>query len=84
MSDPAVEFDCDQCGRHIVSLCGPEDIKTCAECRTIPGWFRDPELAARLDPDMAALNAFADTVLAYHPQPKSKSAKQRKRRAQRT
>jgi len=51
-----IEFDCVECGRHIISL-GNDFIQrthpnTCAACFSLPGWFRDPELCRRLDPDM--------------------------------
>jgi predicted RNA-binding Zn-ribbon protein involved in translation (DUF1610 family) len=42
------EFDCGKCGRHIISLCDPYRVDICAMCRSIPGWFRDSELARRL------------------------------------
>jgi hypothetical protein len=45
------EFDCAECRRHIVSLCDPYRVEVCALCRWMPGWFRDPDLARRLDPD---------------------------------
>lgn len=55
MTEPAVaqavEFDCVGCGRHIVRFAAPPGADTCAECTFSPGWFRDPELVALLDPD---------------------------------
>jgi predicted RNA-binding Zn-ribbon protein involved in translation (DUF1610 family) len=48
------EFDCRECGRHIVSLCDPCRVDVCAMSRSMPGWFRDPKLARRLDPAYAA------------------------------
>jgi hypothetical protein len=49
--DPgAREFDCADCGRHIVVIVGPiADL--CAACQMLPGWFRDREIARILDPD---------------------------------
>jgi len=46
------EFDCIECGRHIVMVCGPPTSR-CAACQAMPGWFRDPELARIIDPDRA-------------------------------
>jgi hypothetical protein len=51
------EFDCTECGRRIIrfglnpafELSGV--FKLCGICITLPGWFRDPELRVRLDPD---------------------------------
>jgi hypothetical protein len=49
------EFDCIECGRHIVRLAAPADQpKLCAACITMPGWFRDPKLRAIIDPDLAS------------------------------
>jgi len=45
------EFDCARCGRHIVSLCDPYRRNICAACTAIPGWYNDPDLARRIDPD---------------------------------
>lgn len=44
------EFDCIECGRHILRW-GPPDDPVCAECLHLPGWFRNPEIAAMLDPE---------------------------------
>lgn len=49
--DHVREFDCIECGRHIIQFCGPSPMKLCAACLTIPGWYRDPRLRAVLDPD---------------------------------
>lgn len=46
----STEFDCVDCGRHIVQFGGPLTRK-CAACFALPGWFRDPDLAKRIDPD---------------------------------
>lgn len=48
----AVEYNCSECGRHIYQFGGPQTGK-CAACWTIPGWFNDPEIAQRIDPQMA-------------------------------
>jgi predicted RNA-binding Zn-ribbon protein involved in translation (DUF1610 family) len=45
--EKAHEFDCRECGRFIISLCDPYRRDICALCRSVPGWFRDPELARR-------------------------------------
>jgi hypothetical protein len=47
---PAHEFDCPECGRHIVQICGPR-MTLCAACQSVPGWFHDPAIARILDPD---------------------------------
>lgn len=48
------EFDCVECGRHVISFGNPilaaAHPDTCAMCFSIPGWFHDPELAGVLDP----------------------------------
>jgi hypothetical protein len=44
------EFDCEECGRHIIQFGGPFT-RRCAACTTMPGWFRDADLAKRIDPD---------------------------------
>jgi ribosomal protein L37E len=48
--DCSVEYDCSECGRHIYQFGGPQTGR-CAACTTMPGWFRDPELAKRIDPE---------------------------------
>lgn len=49
---PGEEFDCCECGRHIIIVCGgiPEP-PLCAACMMMPGWFSNPEVRAILDPD---------------------------------
>ena len=54
MSDHSREFDCAECGRHIVQMI-PDDSVLCALCIHMPGWFTDEKLCAILDPDYAAL-----------------------------
>jgi hypothetical protein len=44
------EFDCVECGRHIIVICGPETDK-CAACISLPGWFLIDEVARIIDPD---------------------------------
>lgn len=48
------EFDCAECGRHIVRFpCGEPalDPPLCGHCIIIPGWYRDPRLADIFDPE---------------------------------
>jgi hypothetical protein len=45
------EFDCADCGRHIIALCHPAGQTRCAICKTIPGWFKDPVLREMIAPD---------------------------------
>ena len=40
---PLQEFDCAECGRHMIVLCGVAT-KVCAACHTLPGWHLDPKL----------------------------------------
>jgi hypothetical protein len=53
--DEGREFDCVECGRHIVSfgniILDAAHRDTCAACFSIPGWFNEPEIARMLDPD---------------------------------
>jgi hypothetical protein len=54
MNDECPEFDCTECGRHIIQICGPDPstrFGLCAACLALPGWYKDPELRQRLDPD---------------------------------
>jgi hypothetical protein len=47
------EVTCKHCGRQILSF-GNDPLvaqETCASCHAVPGWFHDPELAQRIDPD---------------------------------
>lgn len=57
MSDAHIlEFDCCECGRHIIQICGPVyDPPMCAACLMIPGWCHDPVLARSIDPDYEAI-----------------------------
>ena len=47
---PAGEFDCCECGRHIVVIAGPvSEFHLCGACLMVPGWHEIPELRAVLD-----------------------------------
>ena len=50
--EPA-EFDCCECGRHIIVLSSamPPDIRLCGVCQHMPGWYRFPEVRAMIDPE---------------------------------
>lgn len=49
--DPeANEFDCVDCGRHIIVIVGPINDR-CSACQMLPGWFHDPAAARIIDPD---------------------------------
>ena len=50
MSDDFREFDCTDCGCHIVAF-GPDTMGYCATCLAFPGWYNDPVLRERFDPD---------------------------------
>lgn len=50
-----IEFDCCECGRHIVAIvleAKPEP-PLCAQCLFTPGWHEDPKLQALIEPDEA-------------------------------
>lgn len=50
--EPARQFQCCECQRHIIQICGPSDAPAlCAACMMLPGWYMDPVLCARVDPD---------------------------------
>lgn len=51
MAEP-LEFDCAECGRHIIHF-GPAPAAPlrCSTCIEIPDWYRDAELRAVLEPD---------------------------------
>jgi hypothetical protein len=49
------EYDCSECGRHIVNILGPVPFDLCATCISLPGWMDDPELVLVLDPDSAPI-----------------------------
>jgi hypothetical protein len=46
------EFDCSECGRHIVVVGGPvSEFRLCAACTFLPGWFSMPDVAEKIDPE---------------------------------
>lgn len=46
------EFDCVECGRHIISLQTWEPtFCLCGMCIMMPGWYDDPRLREVLDPE---------------------------------
>jgi hypothetical protein len=46
------EFDCCECGRHIVVISGPvPDLPFCGACLFVPGWYRNPDLIQHIDPE---------------------------------
>lgn len=45
------DFDCVECGRHIISFGYDMKIDLCAACITLPGWYMNPELVKILDPE---------------------------------
>jgi hypothetical protein len=48
---PMIEFDCTECGRHVVRFeLPPPGILLCVECVFSPGWFHDPQLRFVFDP----------------------------------
>jgi hypothetical protein len=52
--DTADEFDCNDCGRHIISSPAGSMLFTggrCAACFSLPGWFLVPELRRIWEPD---------------------------------
>jgi hypothetical protein len=49
MNKDSDEYDCVECGRHIISV-GFNPRPFCAACLTIPGWFRDLEMRRAIDP----------------------------------
>lgn len=50
-----VEFDCCECGRHIVAIVAEKvpEPPLCAECIHLPGWHEDPVLVVLIDPERA-------------------------------
>lgn len=48
--DHADEFDCAECGEHIVAI-GHSHRPLCAKCVHMPGWFKKDEVRAILAPD---------------------------------
>lgn len=46
------EFDCCECGRHIILVSGElREPPLCAACISLPGWFRDPKIRDIIDPE---------------------------------
>lgn len=54
------EYDCCECGRHIVLITSPvpPTPPLCAACQSIPGWYRFPQLRAVLDPEHDGLEVW--------------------------
>ena len=51
------EFDCFDCGRHIVLISGQMTTPPlCAACLFMPDWFKDPALREMLDPGHSGRN----------------------------
>lgn len=52
MSEACVEFDCVECGTHVVVVGSTKFAapKLCAHCLFTPGWFNDPKLRRLWDP----------------------------------
>lgn len=61
------EFDCVECGRHIVFIIGElaPTPRLCAECICMPGWVNDTTLRGMLDPNLRKIV----TVHVYPPIP---------------
>jgi hypothetical protein len=52
MNDPSEEFDCIECGQHIIRIIARPDMpKLCVHCLNLPGWFRYPDVLASLCPE---------------------------------
>ena len=47
----SMEFDCAECGRHIISIVPSGYEPLCGLCVYHPGWFRNSELRKVLDPE---------------------------------
>lgn len=50
MSEP-LEFDCRECGMHIIDFSGQWREPVCAHCMWYPRWFNDPKLCEIFDRD---------------------------------
>lgn len=48
-----VEFDCCECGDHIVAIVAEKvpEPPLCATCLYLPGWKENPKLRAVFDPE---------------------------------
>lgn len=67
----AVEFDCAECGQHIVDVIHDEVQypAVCAWCLNLPGWDRDPALLKMLAPELAlerAQKAIGESLFQFH------------------
>jgi len=52
MSDHSEEFDCIDCGQHIVRIIAdPRMPKLCVHCLFTPGWFRHETLRRLIAPE---------------------------------
>lgn len=49
----AAEFDCVECGRHIIDCSSDvvRPVRLCGSCIHLPGWYRLPEVRKCIDPD---------------------------------
>lgn len=56
-SDHPHEFVCSECGQHIISYGTRSEFCLCATCIFLPGWHQDPELRAKLGPNLPPLRA---------------------------
>jgi hypothetical protein len=47
------EFDCGDCGAHVVQIVADEvpKVALCMQCIALPGWFNDPVLRKMLAPE---------------------------------
>jgi hypothetical protein len=45
------EFDCVECGKHIIGFGPGWSVALCAHCMFCPGWFRDPRLLKMWAPE---------------------------------
>ena len=45
------EFDCVECGRHIIAFGPRPKLHLCGACMMMPGWFRDAKVRAIIDPE---------------------------------
>ena len=69
-ASPCPEFDCAECGRHLIVLCGDRpDPLLCSACLCVPGWLRIPAFRAVLDPDGQAREPDFATLPIWEPTP---------------
>ena len=50
-SDEKTEYDCCECGGHVVGCVPSPTHPYCAICVWLPGWWRDPAMRDRLTHD---------------------------------